>query len=435
MRCAAGHLRYRDCVRLVALYIGKLVVVVGRMLGKRGSSFPGLVVERINPGFLASGLRQLPGGVIIVTGTNGKTTTVKMIAEILGTEHKVLTNRTGANFTRGIVSTILMGMSMTGKLAHTIAVFEIDEAWAVRFVQQVRTRGVVITNVMRDQMDRFGEIDHTARLLTKVVAAAEEFVVLNADDPRVVAMADAATAPVTYFGVGRELRRVFITDDELYLVDIDVDAKHASRPAPQFVLEHVEPGLVRIQTPAGPQDVALHVFGSHNAQNATAALAAGTLAGIPVAAGVRALETMEAAFGRGEFIDLNGQRLLLQLVKNPGGFRYSLMDVASVTPAEVLIAINDEYADGRDVSWLWDVDFRSLAAWPVSTTGTRAEDMALRLEYDGVPVREATPDMREALTALSARHPEGASLVVCATYTAMFEMRDVLAGMTEVAPV
>ncbi len=182
-------------------------------------------------------------------------------------------------------------------------------------------------------------------------------------------------------------------------------------------------------------DIALHVFGSHNAQNATAALAAGLRAGVPLDQAATALEHMMAAFGRGEFIDVGGRRLLLQLVKNPGGFRYSLMDVASVTPAEVLIAINDEYADGRDVSWLWDVDFRSLAQWPVSTTGTRAEDMALRLEYDGVPVREATPDMRQAIEQLRDRHPAGTTLVVCATYTAMFDMREILATMAEVTPV
>ena len=422
-------------MKFVALYIGKIVVIVGRMLGKRGSSFPGLVVEKISPNFLPNALRSLPGGVIVVTGTNGKTTTVKMIAEVLGTREQVLTNKTGANFTRGIASTILMSMSLTGKLAQRIAVFEIDEAWAVRFVDAVQTRGVVITNVMRDQMDRFGEIDHTARLLRHVVGKAQEFVVLNADDPRVAAMADAAQCPVTYFGVGPQLRRVFITDDELYAADIDVAAVHASRPRPDYVLEHIEPNAITITTEAGPTDVALHVFGSHNAQNATAALAAGRLAGVPLEDAVGALERMEAAFGRGEFIDINGQRLLLQLVKNPGGFRYSLMDVASVTPAEVLIAINDEYADGRDVSWLWDVDFTSLSAWPVSTTGTRAEDMALRLEYDSVPVATVVPDMRQALIGLSGRHPAGATLVVCATYTAMFEMRDVLATMTEVAPV
>jgi UDP-N-acetylmuramyl tripeptide synthase len=356
-----------------------------------------------------------------------------MIAELLGSPAEVLTNRTGANFTRGIASSIVSSMSITGKLSHRIAVFELDEAWAVRFVQRFRPRGVVITNVMRDQMDRFGEIDHTARLLSGVVAAATDFVVLNADDPRVREMAAAAQAPVTWFGVGPALGEVFISDDELYADVIDVDAKQAARPAPQFVLEEVgEHGIV-VQARDQRIDVRLSVFGSHNAQNATAALAAGDLAGVPLPSAVAALEGMQAAFGRGEFIDLDGQRILLQLVKNPGGFRYSLMDVGSLHPAEIVIAINDDYADGRDVSWLWDVDFRGLARWPVTTTGTRAQDMALRLEYDDVPVRAAVVDLGAALADVSAQHPAGATIVICATYTAMFQMRDVLSTMTEVA--
>jgi UDP-N-acetylmuramyl tripeptide synthase len=422
-------------VSYVALLIGKLVLLLGRLVGKRGSSFPGLVVERISPGFLAQQLAKLPAGVIVVTGTNGKTTTVKMIAEILGTEHVVLTNRTGANFTRGIASSMVSEMSITGKLPHTIAVFELDEAWAVRFVERFRPRGVLITNVMRDQMDRFGEIDHTARLLARVVAAAAEFVVLNADDPRVRDMASAAQAPVTYFGVGPALASVFISDDELYLEDIDVEAKHAGRPQPHYVLEEIGDDGIRLRARGVEVEVALTVFGSHNAQNATAALAAGDLAGIPVPAAVQALEQMEAAFGRGEFIDLRGERVLLQLVKNPGGFRYSLMDLGSVAPSEVLIAINDDYADGRDVSWLWDVDFRGIGRWPVTTTGTRAQDMALRLEYDGVPARAAIVDLREAIEDVAAQHPAGATIVICATYTAMFEMRGILSKMTEVAKI
>lgn len=423
-------------MRYLALLVGKLVLLVGRLLGKRGSSFPGLVVERINPRFLAATLAMLPNGVILVSGTNGKTTTAKMVTEVIGSQQLVLTNRTGANFTRGIISAILMESSWTGRLPHTIAVFEIDEAWAARMVQQVKPRGAVVTNVMRDQMDRFGEIDHTARLLGTLVAAAQEFVVLNADDPRVRDMAPLAPAPITYFGVGQDLRRIFISDDELYLEDIDVEASHAARPRqPDFVLERIEPGRITVDAHGQRVVVGLHVFGSHNAQNATAALAAGDCAGVPLGAGVKALETMEAAFGRGEFIDIDGKRLLLQLVKNPGGFRYSLMDVGSLDPAEVLIAINDEYADGRDVSWLWDVDFRSLASWPVATTGTRAEDMALRLDYDGVPVQSCVPDMKTAVQRLVARHPKGATLVVCATYTAMFDMREILSTMTEVAKV
>jgi len=428
-------LRYGFSVRLLALFIGKLVLLLGRMLGKRGSSFPGLVVEKIYPGFLPETLAGLPGGVILVSGTNGKTTTVKMVAEILATQQPVLTNKTGANFTRGIISSILAESSWRGGLAATSAVFEVDEAWAARMVQQVRPHGVLITNVMRDQMDRFGEIDHTANLLGDVVAAATHFVVLNADDPRVRAMAVRSQVSVTYFGVGADLRRVFISDDELYAADIDVAAKHAERPAPDVVLEQIEPGAITVAVKGKHARVPLQVYGSHNAQNATAAIGVGLRTGVPLADAAAGLGRMEAAFGRGEFIELNGQRLLLQLVKNPGGFRYSLMDIATVTPAEALIAINDDYADGRDVSWLWDVDFRSLGQWPVSTTGTRAEDMALRLEYDGVAVRSCVPDMRTAVAELSKRHPEGATLVVCATYTAMFEMRRILASMTEVSPV
>ncbi len=373
--------------------------------------------------------------MILVSGTNGKTTTVKMITEIVAAQQPVLTNRTGANFTRGIISSIVAEASWRGLIPATIAVLEVDEAWAAKMVRQVRPRGVVITNVMRDQLDRFGEIDHTARLLGEVVASASQFVVLNADDPRVVAMAGSATSPVTYFGVGDELRSVFINDDELYNEDLDVAARLSQRPAPQFVLERVAPGRIEVSAGGVRQELALPVYGSHNALNATAALAVGDRVGVPLDAAASALAGMEAAFGRGEFIDLDGHRLLLQLVKNPGGFRYSLMDVAQVEPTEILIAINDEYADGRDVSWLWDVDFTSLSAWPVSTTGTRAEDMALRLAYDGVAVRDCTPDMRAAVKRLSETNPTGSVLVVCATYTAMFGMRDILGTMTEVSKV
>ena len=422
-------------VRYVALVAGKLVLLLLQLLGKRGSSFPGLIVEKIHPNFLRDTLGSMPGGVIVVSGTNGKTTTAKMLAEIMATKEKVLTNPTGANFTRGIASSVVAESTWAGHLDKTACVFEIDEAWAVHFVRQVSPRGVLITNVMRDQMDRFGEIDHTARLLGQVVGAATEFVVLNADDPRVRDMAPQAKAPVSYFGVGAELRKVFISDDELYADDIDVAAKHAERPQPDFVLETIEPGQITVDAHGERLEIGLHIFGSHNAQNATAALAVADRAGVPLSDCVAAIENMRAAFGRGEFIDLNGQRLLLQLVKNPGGFRYSLMDIAQVSPAEVLIAINDDYADSRDVSWLWDVDFRNIGQWPVSTTGTRAEDMALRLEYDGVAVRTVIPDMKAAVKDVSAKHPKDATLVVCATYTAMFEMRQILATMTEVEKV
>ncbi len=417
---------------LVALWVGKLTLLLLRVLGKRGSSFPGLVVERVNGRFLAAMLAGMPGGVIVVSGTNGKTTTTKMVTALMSAEHQVLTNPTGANFTRGIVSAIVAEASWSGRLPHTAAVFELDEAWAVQFCAQVAPRGVLVTNVMRDQMDRFGEIDHTARMLTQVVAAATEFVVLNADDPRVRAMAGSARVPVTYFGVGPQLRAVFISDDELHAGPVHGESLLLDRPAPDAVLEAIAPGRIDVVIAGVRRSVGLQVFGSHNAQNATAALAVAQRAGIAQDDAVAALESMTAAFGRGEFIDIDDRRILMQLVKNPGGFRYALMDVASVDPAMVLIVINDDYADGRDVSWLWDVDFRGLADFPLAVSGTRATDMELRLVYDGLAVQWCEPDLRAAISRAVHDVPTGSTVVVCATYTAMFDMRAILSTMTEV---
>lgn len=417
---------------LLALWAGKLTLLLLQLLGKRGSSFPGLVIERIHRGFLRQMLAQLPGGVIVVSGTNGKTTTTKMVTTVLASEQRVLTNSTGANFTRGIASSIAAESSWRGKLPHTMAVFELDEAWAVHFCDEVAPRGVLVTNVMRDQMDRFGEIDHTARMLTAVVSRATDFVVLNADDPRVRAMASAATVPVSYFGVGAQLRSVFITDDELHAGPVQGEAQVATRPAPDVTLERIRPGRIDVVVDGTTRPVGLQIFGSHNAQNATAALAVARRTGVSVDHAVAALEGMTAAFGRGEFIELGGRRILLQLVKNPGGFRYSLMDVDSIDPSAVLIVINDDYADGRDVSWLWDVDFRGLEPYPLSVSGTRATDMELRLVYDGLPVLWCEPDLRAAIERVAADVPDGSTVVVCATYTAMFEMRRILSTMTDV---
>ena len=422
-------------MNLIALWIGKLTLILLRLLGKRGSSFPGLVVEKVSDSFLAAHLSDLKGGVVVVSGTNGKTTTTKMISAIMSTKYHVLTNPTGANFTRGIASSIVAEANWFGRLPHTAAVFELDEAWAVQFCRQVAPRGVLVTNVMRDQMDRFGEIDTTARMLGEVVSTATGFVVLNADDPRVRAMVDEAKASVTFFGVGERLRSVFISDDELYVEDLATADKLAARPAPDFILEAVEPGKVSLVASGKPFEIGLQVFGSHNAQNATAALAVAAEAGIPINKAIGALEQMRAAFGRGEYIDLNGRRILMQLVKNPGGFRYALMDVSTVSPAGVLIVINDDYADGRDVSWLWDVDFTGLADYPLAVSGTRATDMELRLRYDGLDVQWCEPDLRASIARISREVPEGSTIVVCATYTAMFDMRAVLATMTEVEAV
>src|SRR3954451_10590854 len=221
---------------LVAVWLGKLTLLLLRAIGRRGNALPGLVVEKVFPRFLARAMAALPQGVVVVTGTNGKTTTTKMVATILGQKYRVLTNDTGSNFVRGAITSTVDHATWTGHLPYDVAVFELDEAWAVRFVAAVQPRRALLLNVMRDQLDRFGEIDTTARLLGRVAAATTGDVVLNRDDERVAALAADTRAAVTYYGGSPELREMFPTDEELYggpvhLADLPAAAELLQLPA------------------------------------------------------------------------------------------------------------------------------------------------------------------------------------------------------------
>ena len=408
------------------MWLGKLTLLALRLIGRRGNALPGLVVEKVFPGFLARAMARLPEGVVVVTGTNGKTTTTKMVATVLGERLRVLTNDTGSNFVRGAITATVEHASWSGRLAYDVAVFELDEAWAVRFVEKVPPRRALLLNVMRDQLDRFGEIDTTAKLLGKVARATTGHVVLNRDDERVAALGPGTRAQVSYYGVAPELRELFPNDEELYGGPVHV----SSVPA---VVE-----LRGLPNPARPAtsmriadtdaDVVLRAEGPHNAQNACGAAAIALTFGFGVDTVVRGLGKVSPAFGRGQQFVVDGRRLTLQLVKNPAGFRQTLRTLDAGAPDALVIAINDEYADGRDVSWLWDVDFRALGALPArrSTSGTRAADMAVRLRYDDVEVNEIEPDLEKAVrTAIAAVEPDE-RVVVFSTYTAMWELHAVL---------
>jgi len=199
----------------ISTMIGKLVKQVARLRGS-GSALPGLVVERMDRGYLRRTLEPLPGGVVLVSGTNGKTTTTKVVTELLqAVGYKVFTNRTGSNFSRGVISELLPLVTWRGKLDADIAVLELDEAWAVHFVRQVKPRMSLFLNVMRDQLDRFGEIDTAAEMLAKNAEAATEAVILNRDDPRVYRIRERAKAEAVYFGTTDELLALMPTDDTL----------------------------------------------------------------------------------------------------------------------------------------------------------------------------------------------------------------------------
>jgi UDP-N-acetylmuramyl tripeptide synthase len=411
---------------LFAVWLGKLVLGALRLIGRRGNALPGLVVEKLVPGYLAGAMATLPQGVVVVTGTNGKTTTTKMVATILRRRYRVLTNDTGSNFVRGAITATVENATWTGRLPYDVAVFELDEAWAVRFVATVAPQRALLLNVMRDQLDRFGEIDTTAGLLGKVAEATTAHVVLNRDDERIAALAARTRASVAYYGVAPAVREMFPTDEELYGGPV-----HYAEQAAAAELLRLPGGAdqrVRMRIEHGEYDIALRAEGPHNAQNATAAAALALTFGLDADTVAAGLADVSPAFGRGQRFTVDRRHVVLQLVKNPAGFRQTLRTLDNVSSAAIVIVINDDYADGRDVSWLWDVDFGALRGQEarVSTSGTRAADMALRLRYDEVHTLDVEPDPEKAVrAAVSAVDPD-ATVVVFSTYTAMWALHAIL---------
>lgn len=414
--------------QILSTLIGKTVKQAARLRGG-GSALPGLVIEKIDPGFIARTLAQIPHGVVVISGTNGKTTTTKIVVELLEAAGlKVFTNRTGSNFSRGVAAALLGEVDMRGRLDADIAVLELDEAWAVKFVQLVPPRYSLLLNVMRDQLDRFGEIDTAAGFLAKIAQATTDTVVLNRDDPRIYRLHQNTAANVAFFGTTDQLLELMPTDDAL-----KTGHAQANQTAPADVLlADIDKQMATFHIDNAKHAVRMRLNGVYNLLNAAAALSLvrqiiGEKAELTTLLG--ALSDVAPAFGRGETIVIDGTPIELILVKNPSGFRLSLLSFADGT-ADTMIAINDNYADGRDVSWLWDVDVSRLEQVAV-VSGVRAHDMALRLEYDDITPEIIEPDLAAALEKLLAHHPRRPKHIYC-TYTAMMRLRKLLSIKTDV---
>jgi UDP-N-acetylmuramyl tripeptide synthase len=412
--------------------LGKAVRKIAQIRGG-GSALPGLFVEKIDPDFIKRTLAELPRGVVVVSGTNGKTTTTKMVVELLQSQGmKVFTNRTGSNFTRGVAAALLGEVDNKGVLDADIAVLELDEAHAVHFVKVIAPRYSLLLNVMRDQLDRFGEIDTTAKLLAQIAAKTTDTVVLNREDERVAAIATTLSdQKISYFGLSPKIAQLFPNDDDMRGVS---NTKQSKVPDADVTLDALKGAVAHFTLSGHKLHTTLELQGVYNIYNAAAALAL-----TRVIVGDRLDETklidtlshITPAFGRGETLTVGGQPLELVLVKNPSGFRLSL---ASFKPEgyKTMIAINDNYADGRDMSWLWDVDFDSLREGGVqSITGIRAYDMALRLQYDEVVVAHVETDIIKALKHFIASNGDQPKRIFC-TYTAMLALRRELAKLTNV---
>ncbi|NCU29429.1 Mur ligase family protein [Candidatus Saccharibacteria bacterium] len=408
--------------QIISTAVGKSIRSIARLRGG-GSALPGLVVEKIDPKFIKRTLNQLPLGVVIISGTNGKTTTTKIVVELLASAGlKVFTNPTGSNFSRGVVASLISEVNLRGELDADIAVLELDEAWAVRFVQIVKPRYSLLLNVMRDQLDRFGEIDKVAGMLEKIAQATDDTVVLNQDDPRVRSIAQQISARSAFFGTTPELLSLMPTDDDLKSPQV---IKNDFNKKPNVSLESVAEQTATYRIEGRNYTTETKLSGIYNQLNASASLAL-VLQIVPdtdITQLISALSEITPAFGRGEVITIDDQPVELVLVKNPSGFRLAIQSFAKDDSIN-MVAINDNYADGRDVSWLWDVDFTDLKSVDV-VTGSRAYDMALRLGYDEVAIGLVENDLAVALDHFLSNNPSKPKRIYC-TYTAMLSLRKLL---------
>lgn len=448
---------------MAALGASRVVAVGIRRLGRGGgTSAPGMVAERIDPRLLAKMSSRLGDGAIVVAGTNGKTTTSRMIADVLAADgRRVVHNRSGSNLVRGVTSAFTAQAGAGGDPRGDIGVIETDEAAFAEIVRLVRPRLILLNNLFRDQLDRYGELDTIAKTWRASLQVLDHntTIVINADDPALVALTDDLASRRVTFGLNDARNRLEVLPHAadaatcrvcgadlayraLYVSHLgDWYCPHCGRERPHLdvtgsdiVLEGVT-SLAMTITRDEPIHIELGVPGLYNAYNALAAASVVAEAGVPGIVLASALRSFQSAFGRIERVTYRGRSLTLALVKNPTGFNEVLRMLTNGEDGltvPTLIAINDLHADGRDVSWLWDVDFEQLASGhgPVGTTGIRGADMANRLRYAGVErdrIRPLDSDLARGLDAFVETVPVGGEAFVLPTYTAMLAIRKYLA--------
>ena len=446
-----------------AVILGKATAVASRALRLGGgTTMPGRVARAVAPDITRQLAARLPQGCVVVTGTNGKTTTSRLIHHILQLAGlRPVHNRAGANLAAGIVTALVQHTDWRGRARGDIGIFEVDEATLPAVWDSLQPRAVVLTNLFRDQLDRYGEIDIVAGRWRAVLDGrppGETVVIFNADDPLVsdvgakfagttvpFGIADASCGAGTLehaadarycyrCGVAYEYTVVYFG----HMGDYRCPQCGTHRPQPLIAAEHVElAGLqgsgFALRTPAGTAQVRTVLPGVYNIHNVLAAAACCLQLGVPLQTVARGVETFAPAFGRAEWVRADGREAVLLLTKNPAGFNEVLRTVMRATgPAAgvVLIAINDLTADGRDISWLWDVDFEMLAGHVRSlvVSGIRADDMALRLKHAGVSSTVMTIDgnLSRAWDAALQAARNGEPVYVLPTYTAMLQLRKIL---------
>jgi lipid II isoglutaminyl synthase (glutamine-hydrolysing) len=441
-----------DRVRLgIAVLAAKTITAAIRTLKMGAASvLPGTISKRLHPQILALLSQQIKYGVIVVAGTNGKTTTSLLLRSILEKDGwKVVHNEAGANLVNGLITTLLERTSLTGKLKADYGILEIDENVIPLVLPQLKPKYVLALNLFRDQLDRYGEVDTITYRWGKAIADldSDTTLVVNGDDPALAHLGQqlehgVKPKPVKYFG---------LSEPELYLDEIPHAVDSIYCPSCGTALDYKGVYLshqgdfdcpkcsftkseLSIDSKEWPQVL----IGIYNKYNTLAAITVMQSIGIGKPVILDTISTFQAAFGRAEEVVYNGKKVRILLTKNPASMNETIRAVSQVNRSGdgvSLMVLNDRTPDGTDVSWIWDVDTEKFvnAGGTIVVSGDRVFDMALRLEYSKTDPHSGCKlivkeNLKEAIdTAIELTHPQE-TLHIIPTYSAMLEVREILTG-------
>lgn len=433
-----------DRVRLgFAVLVAKSVTFLVRSLRLGAASvLPGSIARRIEPRLLQLLSQQVKNGVIIIAGTNGKTTTSLLLHTILERKgYRVAHNSTGANLENGLMTALLDNTSLVGTLDVDYAILEVDENIVPKVLQPLQPRIILCLNLFRDQLDRYGEVDTISKRWTKVISTLppETVVIPNADDPTLSYLGQQLPQKVLFFGLNEPknyLEAIPHAVDSIYCPrcghSLDYQGVYLSHlgdfTCPSCGFTKSEPTLTS-------NEWSQILVGLYNKYNTLAAATAAIELGVDEATIRDTINNFQAAFGRAEDLVIDGKRVRILLSKNPVGTNETIRVVTQSTDKTTLLVLNDRTPDGTDVSWIWDVDTEKLVerGGTLVVSGDRVYDMALRLRYSEKSAQSnlnliVEEDLRQAIAKALEHTPTTETLHILPTYSAMLEVREVLTG-------
>lgn len=441
----------------LALVTGKLINFSLKIVGSGATAAPGLYALKVDPNLVKKLSKLIEGKTVLISGTNGKTTTARLLSNILSTKYKIIHNRQGSNLLRGIASTLISHASWAGNLKHELAIWEVDEATLPEAISNLSPKVIVLLNLFRDQLDRYGEVDSVRAIWQKVLSSLpkETTLILNADDPGICILQKSFKGKVVFFGVNDKVLN-------LPQVESIADVKHCPncqkplsfstilsahlghyqcsncdfrRLYPQFSAQNLKfnndfSTSAELKNDKWSVKIKYNLPGLYNVYNILAATTATRVLNIKKEEVIKKIQEFSAAFGRFQKISIRGKEIIIFLIKNPAGANEVLRTISGKDKIQLLAILNDKIADGKDVSWIWDTNWEILKGRTNSTfvSGTRSWDLALRLKYAGFSLNKNNihRDINYSMQNFIKNTNNKSTLVILPTYSSLLEVQRTL---------